>query len=251
MTRHEITRVRHETRLRTLTVQSIEQLSTNMLRIYFASNDLADFVSASFDDHIKIFLPGDGARDENNKPPMRDFTPRRFDAAAGTLTIDFALHDTGPAVAWARQATVGDTLEIGGPRGSVIIPEDFDWYLLIGDETALPAIGRRVEELATSVPVFTYVVLDAADEAQDFTTAADWHPNWLVRDDRDDADIVLSALANFVKPGGDGFVWIAAEATVAKSLRNFVESDMGQNRNWIKAAGYWQRGADGAHVRIE
>jgi NADPH-dependent ferric siderophore reductase len=28
-------------------------------------------------------------------------------------------------------------------RGSFILPTDFDWHLLIGDETALPALARR------------------------------------------------------------------------------------------------------------
>ena len=71
---------------------------------------------------------------------MRDYTPRRHDAEAGTLEIDFALHEAGPATQWAEQAKVGDLLGVGGPRGSFIVPTDFDWHLLIGDDTALPAI---------------------------------------------------------------------------------------------------------------
>jgi len=86
---------------------------------------------------------------------MRDFTPRHFDASTRTLTLGFALHDAGPASAWAASARVGDVLGFGGPRGSRLTPDNFDWYLLVGDETALPAIGRRTEELRTGVPVLT------------------------------------------------------------------------------------------------
>ena len=50
-------------------------------------------------------------------------------------------HDGGPATSWAKAAVPGDTLEIGGPRGPTIVANDFDWFLLVGDETALPAIG--------------------------------------------------------------------------------------------------------------
>src|SRR5690606_18646134 len=84
---------------------------------------------------------------DNQRPIMRDFTPRRYDAARGVLEIDFALHESGPATDWAKQASPGQKLVIGGPRGSFILPLDFDWYLLIGDETALPAIARRLAEL--------------------------------------------------------------------------------------------------------
>ena len=47
-----------------------------------------------------------------------------------TLEIDFAIHDAGPATRWAAQAKPGDTLALGGPRGSFIIPTTYDWHLL-------------------------------------------------------------------------------------------------------------------------
>ena len=81
------------------------------------------------------------------RSPGRDYTPRRYDAGRNELVIDFALHDAGPATDWAAQAEPGQQLAVGGPRGSFVVPDDFDWYLFIGDETALPAIGRRLEEL--------------------------------------------------------------------------------------------------------
>jgi NADPH-dependent ferric siderophore reductase len=61
-----------------------------------------------------------------------------------TLTIDFAIHLAGPHQ-WAAAAKVGDRLDIGGPRGSAVVPDDFDWYLLIGDEARCPpsAAGSR------------------------------------------------------------------------------------------------------------
>jgi NADPH-dependent ferric siderophore reductase len=99
--RHAITRVRHELRRRLLTVSSTELLTRHMLRFGFTSPDLHDFVSASHDDHIKLFFPGDGTDVDGGKNCMRDFTPRRFDSNSQTLFIDFALHESGPAMRWA------------------------------------------------------------------------------------------------------------------------------------------------------
>ena len=140
--RHEIKRVKREPKRRTLTVERVERLTPNMQRIVFISPELADFESAGADDHVKLFLA-----DGRGGMCMRDYTPRSFDRAQGRLTIDFALHEAGPATAWALAAEIGQTLQIGGPRGSSLVSDDFDWYLLIGDETALPSIGRRLEEL--------------------------------------------------------------------------------------------------------
>jgi len=144
----EIRRVRHEVKRRRLTVDKITGITPKMLRITLTGAELAGFTSLGFDDHVKLFFPTESTSEPEptDGPPMRDYTPR-YDAGAGVLHIDFAIHDAGPATDWALRARVGDSLTIGGPRGSAIIPMEFDWYLFIGDETALPAIGRRLEEL--------------------------------------------------------------------------------------------------------
>lgn len=250
MTRHQINRIRHDTRRRVLTVQTVEDLSPRMKRIEFRSPELHDFVSASADDHIKLFFSSDAG--EDGRSVMRDFTPRRFDVDQGMLVIDFALHDAGPATQWAEAARVGDMLEIGGPRGSSVIPDDFDWYLLIGDETALPAMGRRIEELRSGVPVISIAVVASSGERQMFRTDAAWQAIWLVRDGAgDDATLIKDALGSIDLPEGEGFVWIAAETDVARAMRAYMLEARGHPREWIKAAGYWTKGQADAHERIE
>lgn len=241
MQRHQLQRIRHDVRRRVLTVSTLERLTPRMLRIGFTSPDLYDFASAAPDDHIKLFFASpDGGT------VMRDFTPRAFDTVRGELWIDFALHDAGPATQWAASAAIGDTLDIGGPRGSTVVPNDFDWYLLVGDETAFPAMARRVEELDPGTPVATYAIAQTADEVMTFQSPADLTQTWLVRDGNDDAVQLRAALDGFVPPPGDGFVWIAAEGVVARTLRQYMIEERGHPRDWMKAAGYWARGkADG------
>ena len=62
---------------------------------------------------------GDGVR-----PQSRDYTPL-YDAAKHELALDFFVHDGGVASQWALEAKVGDRLTIGGPRGSLVVPEDY------------------------------------------------------------------------------------------------------------------------------
>ena len=247
MARHQIERIRHETRRRTLTVETAAKLTPNMLRISFLADDLRDFVSLSADDHVKLFFPVEGGPD-----CMRDYTPRLFDTWRGTLTIDFALHEAGVATRWAAAAKAGDTLDIGGPRGSAIIPADFDWYWLIGDETALPAIGRWLEEARPGVAATTIVVVESEDDIQVISTDAAWTPVWMPRNGgADDVTLLQSALATQEMPAGDGFVWIAAEGSVARTLRGYVVERRQHPREWTKAAGYWVRGKADTHDRIE
>ncbi|HVR51952.1 MAG TPA: siderophore-interacting protein, partial [Pseudorhodoferax sp.] len=124
----QVQRVRHDIKRRELQVARVEILGPQMRRVVFQGEALADFVSASYDDHVKIFFPnGEGA-------VARDYTPRRYDTAARELVVDFALHGEGPAADWARHAAPGQPLTVAGPRGSFVVPLDFDWYVLVGDE---------------------------------------------------------------------------------------------------------------------
>jgi NADPH-dependent ferric siderophore reductase len=245
---HQITRVRHETRRRSLTVNRKEQVTPNMLRIWLGGDDLAGFTSLGADDHVKVFVPGAGEKAE-----MRDYTPRRYDEAAGELAIDFAIHDAGPATAWAIESAPGDTLEIGGPRGSMVVPTDFDWFLLIGDETALPAIGRRLEELPSGLKVITLAAVTGPEEEQAFDTAADHTAIWIHRPAARAADpeALLEPLRALDLPAGDGFVWIAAEADVVRGVRRHVLEERGHPLPWSKASGYWIKGKADSTEKFE
>lgn len=244
-----ITRHRHDLKRRTLTVAEAFYLTPHMIRIMLTGEDLADFISLSPDDHIKLIFPTD-----TEKPEMRDYTPRSFDCKAQTLTIDFAIHDAGPATAWAIQAAPGDTLQIAGPRGSAVVAQIFDWWLLIGDETALPAIGRRVEELPEGVDVITLTAVPGLEDRQEFVSKARHESRWLYRPVSEAADpaALVDAAKSVILPEGKGFIWIAAEAKVARALKDHFLDERAHPHTWMKASGYWVQGqADTADKTLE
>lgn len=242
----KIERVRHELKRRSLIVSDVEKITPGMLRIEFGGDDLADFVSLAPDDHIKIFVPGSGEEMER-----RDYTPRRYDTGDRTLVIDFAIHDAGPVTAWALAANVGDRLEIGGPRGSAVVSNVKDW-LLIGDETALPAIGRRIEEAGSDARITAIVAVADASEHQVFQTDAQLAAHWAHRplSEATDASALLAVLQSVdVAPGT--FVWIAAEASVTRALRAYLVEERGYPLSWMKASGYWVKGKADATEKFD
>jgi NADPH-dependent ferric siderophore reductase len=256
-------RVRHETRIRLLQVSAIADITPLMRRITLGGPDFTGFVSLGYSDHVKVFVAADGKPlpkptltpeglafpDDVPRPLMRDYTPRRFDPQAGTLDIDFVLHGDGPAASWAAQAAIGQDLMIGGPRGSLIVPTNFDWYFFAGDETALPAIGRRIEELPAGARAIAVIEIANAAEEQQFATEADVKLVWVHRNGIEPGtdDQLVSATAALDFPAGDGFAFVAAESRVTKALRQHLVAERGFNPEWLKAAGYWVRGEAGAH----
>ena len=246
-------RVRHQPRRRTLAIKQVDGIAAHMIRVTL-TGDLEGFNSLGFDDHIKLFFP-DGTLDAAGTPNTlsRDFTPRRHDAAANILEIDFALHDAGPATRWAAQAKPGDALNVGGPRGSFIIPTDFDWHLLVGDETALPAISRQLAELPANARVLVVGEIDGPADQVAFATKADATVIWAHRNGAaaGESDVLAKKLATLKFPLGDYYAWVACESLTAKARRQQLIADHGANPKWMRAAGYWRRGAVAIHDVFE
>jgi NADPH-dependent ferric siderophore reductase len=252
----QVTRVRHEIKRRTLTVARVEQIALKMVRVVLRGEELNGFSSLGFDDHVKLFFPADAPGGE---PEMRDFTPRHFDSQAGELWIDFflhdpGLHDAGPAAGWASQAAVGQSLVVGGPRGSAIIAlEGIHTHLFIGDETALPAIARRLAELPASARALAIIEVEPVTTWPDLKSRASLEVITVARNEHagSPAQALIDELRTLRLPADKCFAWVALEMQSARAVRKFLRDERQFGKDWIKAAAYWQRGAVGTHERIE
>ncbi len=234
-----IERVRHDLKLREVTVARINRVSPGFASITFQGEALADFTSLSFDDHVKFMF-----NDANGEQVRRDYTPRRVDTDAREVDIEFALHGHGGAAEWARNATIGQRAIIGGPRGSMILPLAMDWHLLIGDDSALPAVTRRLEELPAGARVVAVLLVDAADR-RTFVTRADARIHWV---DSDDA--LLQVLKELPLQAGAGLAWGGGEAALMARVRQ-VLVETGMPRQAAKVSAYWKRGVADHHERLD
>ena len=245
-----IHRVTHEIKRRKLEVLRVVDLTPRMRRITVGGAQLAGFISLGSDDHVKLFFPQTAeelATLENlelsagmkskTMPPMRDYTPRRYDLDTLELDIDFVLHGDGPAATWAAQARPGQWLYIGGPRGSMVVPDMFDSYLLIGDETALPAIARRLEELPANRRALVVVEVENAAEEQALNSAASVEVIWV---HRDGSNNLLEIVEGLSVPQGKLYAWVATETALSRKVRRVLLDSHGLDEEFVKAAGYWR-----------
>lgn len=265
-----VVRVRHPLKVRLLRVNRVESVTPHLRRIVLGGDALADFVSASFDDHVKVLFPEPGQdrptlptigpngfvyAEGATRPVMRDFTPRRFDNEVCELELEFALHEAGPASDWARQAQVGHYLGIGGPRGSRVIPSGFDWHVLIGDDTALPAIARRLQELPATTRAIVVAEVHDPSARIDFVAAAALEVQWCYRSDCDpngDAPLLRAVReSRWPQAEAEGYVWAAGESSAIRAVRQYLLAERGIDKSRLHAAGYWKRGAQGVHESLD
>ncbi|MFA7822932.1 siderophore-interacting protein [Aeromonas dhakensis] len=234
-----IHRVRHELQRREVEVVRRELISPNFVSLTFYGETLDSFTSEGFDDHIKFMftdLAGNSIR--------RDYTPRRFDRDARELTIEFALHGDGQVCQWAERAEVGSRAQVGGPRGSMIVPLDLDWHMLIADATGLPAVNRRLEELPAGTRAIVLLQVDGADR-RNLQSAADLQLAWF-----DSAQALFDAVAALSLPEGEGHTWGAGEATLMKRIRRLLVEGKGHDKQAMRVAAYWRQGAEGFHEEL-
>ncbi|SDI70848.1 siderophore-interacting protein [Pseudomonas panipatensis] len=235
-----VQRIRHELRRRDVEVIRTTTNGANFVSVTFTGDALADFLSASFDDHVKFIFS-----DDNGDVIRRDYTPRAFDPAKRELTIEFALHGDGKASTWAQRASRGSTAIIGGPKGSMIIPLDYDWHLLVGDATALPAINRRLEELPAASRALVIVQVNDPADRRALHSQAQLELQWV-----DSPEQLISALRQLQLPSADGFAWGAGEASMMAQARAIIANEKGHPKDAMRVAAYWRHGVSDYHAEL-
>lgn len=284
-------------------VTAIQDLTPSFRRFTFAGPDLDEYGDPGFDQRIKVVFPtanlslddmptGDDwyadwrARPEAERPPFRTYTTRAVRPESREVDIDMVAHDVqGPASAWIDRARVGDEVLVlaptvhaeGIPLGvDFVPPADTDQILLVGDETAAPAIAVILEQLpreATGI-----VVLEVPDERD--AAYLPPHPGFRVYAAgrgagarHDHLGRVVEAHASVLCPEGRGadveeidvdhdllwevprtakggaalksaplYAWIAGEASAVKALRRHLVRDVGVDRRAVAFMGYWRLG---------
>lgn len=291
-------------------VVGVERLSPSFVRVELASPALAAFGvdGPLFDQRIKLIFPGsaglpsfEGADEawmttwfeqpEEERGSMRTYTVRDVlgEGSETRLVVDFVLHGpgepSGPGGDWGAHAEVGQRLVVMAPRKGVPFggiefdPADATQLLLVGDETALPAIASILEDLPTDAAGSVFVEVPLTADVQELRRPAGVSLTWLPRDgaargaeihgavldllgaevaepvvDEVDPDLwetptysssgeEVETTVTVVGHEHDGlYAWIAGEAKVVTGLRRALVKDLGVDRHQVCFMGYWRVG---------
>ena len=201
------------------------QLTPRMLRLTFAVPGVES--TKRPDDWLMIFFgePGDHSR-------RRNYTVRAVRPEVEELDIDFALHEGGLAATWARAAQPGETLMWTPAEGGYVLPEDAEWQLIVGDLTAMPAIGRMLEQLRPGVQ--TTVVLEVEDPADRQPLRADVDLRWL-----HGTSCLNEVVRSFPEPDGPGYIWMAGQTRIVRDARRYLRHERGVDKARWSLTGYW------------
>lgn len=213
-------------------------LTPSMIRVVLGGDELVHFESTSVPDEFLwlSFSKRDGGSGG------RYYTVRQWDVRARHLTIDFVKHEEGVATEWAQGTIEGDTIEIYQPRSRFDLPASGSTFLL-GDFSALPAIGRIIEDVPHDRHVVAHVEIPAASDRQSLPVRNTVDLTWHETSRGPDSHTRLAAIARSVTlPEDLGYIWIAGEASAVSECRRYFRDVCGIAKDRITSVGYWIEG---------
>jgi NADPH-dependent ferric siderophore reductase len=242
-------------------VVAIKDITTSLRRFTFRDEKFKEAYGFEQGIHMKVLIPAAGQSkavlpqtvagkpywpDPETQPVRRTYTIRRLDPEKAELDIEFVLHgDNGPASAWASKAEVNDYLGIGMRPGKALRPAD--WYLFMGDETAIPAIAAMLEILPEHAKGTAFLEVGSVTDTFEIRTPSAVQIRWLSREGEkaEGSDLLLNAIRDTEFPDPDqesAYVWMAGEAKAVKSIKDYARDELGLKQDELHAVVYWRAG---------
>ncbi|MCO1335285.1 siderophore-interacting protein [Microbulbifer sp. OS29] len=211
-------------------------ITENMLRITLGGDDLKTLAPDQESAYIKFLFPPD----KSERPTLRSYTIRH--QRETEIDIDFALHEhEGPALNWALNTHAGDTIQTRGPGPKKMTNPEADWFLLLGDMTALPAISVNLAQLPKNAKGYALIEVASKADAQELEHPESLQIHWIVNP-VPSGEQLLEKLQILPWLEGQPSVWAACEFESMRTLRKFFKQDKSIPKTHIYISSYWKLG---------
>lgn len=258
-----------------LTVLRTARLSPGWMRVTLGGGEIERFAPMGYDQWVRLFLPigGEEGLDrvpakanrmfgylrflripDGERPVMRNYSVRAYRPAtadAGAeIDVDFVLHGSaaegtaGPASRWAETCEPGEHVLIIDEGLGFNPARGMQRVVLVGDETALPAIASICASLPESAIGVVIVEVPTAEDALEFPHPSGLEMRWIVRSDAvAPGAMALEALRETALPLEPFHAWIAGEQALASGARKLLVGERDVDRDRVSFTGYWRIGA--------
>jgi NADPH-dependent ferric siderophore reductase len=240
-------------------VRRTQRITRNVREITFGGGDLETFSPGAPDQFLYVLAPPVGRREltidqgftweqyatmaPDEQPIGAYYTVRRWRREAAELDMLFVLHgDEGAASAWATAAGPGDPVALWGPRSAFDPPARTDWYLLVADDTGLPAVAAIIESLRPGSTVRVIAEVDSEDDCQPLPHVDGVGVQWCYRRGAPagTTTLLVDAVRAMEWPPGTPYAWGGAESRCITAVRRHIRDERGLPLEAVSMTGYWR-----------
>ncbi|MHC8493934.1 siderophore-interacting protein [Thalassospira sp. SM2505] len=236
---------------RDLVVIAKTQVTPNMLRVTLGGDGMAGFPEDQESAYVKLIFPIDG--DDKDRVLRRTYTVRhdRMTDQGREIDLDFVMHGDadddhdhgGPASNWAVNCKPGDVITVGGPGPKKLVDPTADWFLIVGDMTALPAVSVNLETLHADARGYAVIEVRSEADIQSIRKPANMTIEWVINPRPGEN---TTALVDVVRKigwlEGRASVWAACEFSAMKELRSYFREERGLGKDDLYISSYWKLG---------
>lgn len=247
----------------TLEVRHREFPTPGFASITLGGPALRDLIVTGNDQTVRLFFPREGQtglrmptfsndawmaqlllRPKSTRPWVRTLTIRRAGPADNEIDIEVALHGDSPLSSWARRVEPGDPAGIFDMGTTYRLSEHAEGQLLVGDDSALPAILAILDGTPPTLPTDVYLEVASRADIRPVETPTGVRVRWFSRDGADPRPgaLVAAAVRDAALPPGRFYTWVAGESWLATTVRRHLVNDRGVPKKDITFLGYWRRG---------
>ncbi len=246
-------------------VVAVEDVHPHLRQVTFGGGDLATFEPCGPDTFLYLLLPPPGRTElgidqsftweaharmaDEDKPVGGYYTLRRHRPEVAELDVLMVLHDDhgedvpgGHASRWAARAQVGDKVALWGPRTAYDPPEGTEHWVLVADETGLPAVAVIIEQLPEGATADVLAEVAVEGERQELPERDGVSVTWLHRDGAEAGTTSLLSDAARQLPAFDRptYVWGGGESRTMTAVRRYVRDERGLGRGDVSLVAYWR-----------
>ena len=238
------------------TVTQTRQLTPHMRRLTFTAAEFSDYAPIGPDEYLGLLMPRDEAAPlrlpeeggeniraavaeipDHERPDLRWYTLREHRPEQQEIDVDFVVHgDEGPGTRFALRARAGSVLGVRECTALYAALPQARTRVIVGDETALPAIARILEDTSCDD---TRVFIEIGDPDDVQSLAGD--VAWVLRGDARPGDRLVAAVREAQLADRIDYAWVCGERLAVQEIRRLlVEHGVAKDR--ITFSGYWRLG---------
>ncbi len=228
------------------------ELSPRMLRLSFEGDVIGDLVVPDPAASVRLLVPMPGTTElviptwngnefllpDGSRPALRTLTPLHIDGRH--MELEIVRHPGGAVSSWAETAAPGTEAALSGPGSGYEIDRQATRFVLLGDETAIPAIRGMLERLPEQAEVEVHIEAVSTEAELELPSHPQSTITWHVRASEAGDSPLVVLVGEWSDVSASTRVWAGGEASTMHAIRKHLHQTIGVPREQTSIRGYWK-----------